>query len=192
MMNRMFGGIGVVALAMTLAIVGVIWAGGDDKKDDEKKEHDTARVVLEKAKVDLLKAIETAQAKVPKGKLIYASTEQEDGKLLFEVFLLVGDSVTEVEVDAVTGSVVKVEENQGDEVENLADAKKVLASSKITFAQAIATAKGKVEGGKPFECEFELEDGKSIIAVELLAGIKIMTVEIDAISGKVLEVNEEK
>ena len=191
-MNRMFGGIGVVALAMTLAIVGVIWAGGDDKKDDEKKEHDTARVVLEKAKVDLLKAIETAQAKVPKGKLIYASTEQEDGKLLFEVFLLVGDSVTEVEVDAVTGSVVKVEENQGDEVENLADAKMVLASSKITFAQAIATAKGKVEGGKPFECEFELEDGKSIIAVELLAGIKIMTVEIDAISGKVLEVKEEK
>ena len=192
MKDRMFGGISVVALSMTLAIVGVTGAGGNDKKDDEKKEHDTARTVLAKAKVDLMKAIETAQAKVPKGKLIYASTEHEDGKLLFEVFLLVGDSVTEVEVDAVTGSVVKVEENQGDEVENLADAKKVLASSKITFAQAIATAKGKVEGGKPFECEFELEDGKSIIAVELLAGTKIMSVEIDAISGKVLEVNEEK
>ena len=181
-----------VAVLMCLCLAAIGWAGSEDKKKDEKKEHDTARVVLEKAKIDLLKAIETAQGKIPKGKPIYATTAQEDGKLLFEVYLLVGDKVTEVEVDAVTGDVVKVEEGEEDEVENLADAKKVLASSKITFAQAIATAKGKVEGGKPFECEMELEDGKSIIEVELLAGIKVMKVEIDAISGKVLEVKEEK
>lgn len=192
MKTRIVGGIGVAALAITLGIVGAAWAGGEDKKKDEKKEHDTAKVVLEKAKIDLLKAIETAVGKVPKGKPIYATTAQEDGKLLFEVYLLVGDKVTEVEVDAVTGDVVKVEEGEEDEVENLADAKKVLAVSKITFAQAIATAKGKVEGGKPFECEMEFEDGKSIIKVELLAGIKVMKVEIDAISGKVLEVKEEK
>ena len=181
-----------VAVLMCLCLVAIGWAGSEDKKKDEKKEHDTARVVLEKAKIDLLKAIETAVGKVPKGKPIYATTEQEDGKLLFEVYLLVGDSVTEVEVDAVSGAIVKVKEGEEDEVENLADAKKVLASSKITFAQAIATAKGKVEGGKPFECEMELEDGKSIIEVELLAGKKVMKVEIDAISGKVLEVKEEK
>ncbi len=173
-----------------------VWAGADDKDKDkeknEKKEHETAAAVLGKATVDLSKAIETAQAKLPTGKPIYATTAQEDGKSLFEVYLLVGDSVTEVEIDAVTGVVAKVEENENDEVENLADAKKVLAASKITFAQAIATAKGKVEGGKPFECEFEMEDGKSIIEVELLAGTKVMKVEIDAISGKVMEVEEEK
>lgn len=50
---------------------------------------------------------------------------------------------------------------------------------------------GKVPGGKPFECEFELEKGKSIVEVELLAGSKIMEVEIDAITGEVLEVEEE-
>lgn len=148
-------------------------------------------MVLAKAKIELSKAIETAQAKVPKGKPIYATTAQEDGKLLFEVFLLVGDSVTEVEVDAVTGDVVKVEEGEDDEVEDLDNAKKVLAASKVTFAQAIATAKGKVEGGKPFEVEMEIEDGKSIIEVELLVGAKVMKVEIDAASGKVLEVEEE-
>lgn len=181
-----------VAALTCLCLAAIGWAGGEDKKDDEKKEHDTARVVLAKAKIDLLKAIEIAQGKIPKGKPIYATTEEEDGKLLFEVFLLVGDSVTEVEVDAVTGNVVKSEDGEEDEVENLAEAKKVLASSKVTFAKAIATAKGKVEGGKPFECEFELEDGKSIIEVELLAGTKVMKVEIDAVSGKVLEVEEEK
>ena len=176
---------------MCFCLAGFAWAA-EEGKNDEKKEHDTARAVLAKAKIDLAKAIETAQAKVPKGKPIYASTAQEKDKLLFEVFLLVGEKVTEVEVDAVTGAVGDVEEGEDDEVENLADAKKVLAASKITFAQAIATAKKKVEGGKPFEVEMELEDGKSIIEVELLAGTKIMKVEIDAISGKVLEVEEEK
>ena len=181
-----------VAVLTCLCLTSLVWGASDDKKGDEKKEHDTARIVLDKAKVELTKAIETAQAKIPKGKPIYATTNQEDGKLLFEVYLLVGDSVTEVEVDAVSGTIVKVKEGEEDEVENLADAKKVLASSKITFAQAIATAKGKVEGGKPFECEMELEDGKSIIKVELLTGKNVMKVEIDAISGKVLEVKEVK
>jgi uncharacterized membrane protein YkoI len=178
---------------MWLCLVGVVsWAGENDRKDDEKKEHDTAKAVLEKAKIDLSKAIDTAKAKIPKGKPIYATTEQEDGKTLFEVFLLVGDSVTEVEIDAVTGGVVKVEENEDDEVENLADAKKVLESAKIDFTKAITTAKSKVDGGKPFECEMELEDGKSIIEIELLAGKKVMKIEMDAVSGKVLEVEEEE
>lgn len=180
----------VVAL-LCLGLTAVAGLGGDDKKNDEQKEHDTARAVLAKAKIDLTKAISIAQAKAPKGKPIYAITAEENGQLLFEVFFLVGDSVTEVEIDAVSGEVAGSEDGEEDEVENLADAKKVLAASKITFAQAIASATAKVEGGKPFECEMELEDGKSIIEVELLAGDKIMKVEIDAVSGKVLEVEEE-
>lgn len=181
----------VLALSC-VCLMSTAWADKNDKKDDEKKEHDTAKAVLAVAKIDLAKAVATAQSKVPTGKPIYAQTDDENGKKLFEIYLLVGDKVTEVEVDAVTGEVAKVEEDEDDEVENLADAKKVLAASKITFSQAITTAKGKVEGGKPFEVELEIEDGKSIITVELLAGTKIMKVEIDAVTGKVLEVEEEK
>ena len=181
-----------VVVALMCLCLGAIGRADSEEKDDEKKELDTARVVLEKSKIELLKAIETAQEKIPKGKPIHATTEQENSKFLFLVFLLVGDSVTEVEIDAVTGEVVEVEEGEDDEVEDLAETKKVLASSRITFAQAIATAKGKVEDGKPFECEMELDDGNSIIEVELLTGTKVMKVEIDAISGEVLEVEEEK
>ena len=99
--------------------------------------------------------------------------------------------MTEVRVDAVTGKIKKVEENEDKDIEDLDDAKKVLKAAKITFAQAIATAKSKVEGGKPFEVETDLDDGKPIIAVELLAGDKFKTVEIDAVTGEVLEVEEE-
>ena len=47
---------------------GIVWAD----TEDEKAEHDTARAVLAKAKIDLAKAIETAQARIPTGKPFYA------------------------------------------------------------------------------------------------------------------------
>ena len=164
----------------------------EDADDAEKAEHETARAVLAGAKIDIAKAIETAQAKVAGGKPIYATTAKGSKSLRFDVFLWVGSSVTEVRVDAVSGAIKKVEENEDKDVENLEDAKKVLAAAKITFAQAIATAKGKVEGGKPFEVETAIEDGKSIIEVELLAGDKVTKVEIDAVTGEVLEVEDEE
>jgi len=170
---------------------GVVAAADDEAMDDEKSEHETAKAVLTGAKIDLVKAIETAQGKIAGGKPIYATTSKGKKSLRFDVFLLVGGSVTEVRIDAASGKVKKVEENEDKDIENLEDAKKVLAASKITFATAIATAKSKVEGGKPFAIGTELEDGKSIIEVELLAGEKVMTVEIDAVTGEVIEVEED-
>jgi uncharacterized membrane protein YkoI len=170
---------------------GIARAADEEAADDERAEHDTARAVLAKAKIDIAKAIEIAQAKIAGGKPVYASAAQGSQTLRFDVFLWTGKSVTEVKVDALTGTIKETEENEDEEIENLDDAKKVLAAAKITFAQAIATAKDNVEGGKPFEVETELEDGRSIIEVGLLAGDKVMTVEIDAVTGKVVEVEEE-
>jgi uncharacterized membrane protein YkoI len=176
---------------MCLCLAGIGWASNDDK-DQEKKEHETARSVLSKAKVDLSTAIETAQKKIPTGKPLFAITEVEHGTMQFDVYLLVGDSATEVEVDVVTGEVGKVEEGEDKEVEHLPEAKKGVSESKVTFAQAIALATSKVPGGKPFEIEYEMEDGKLVIEIELLADDKIMEVEIDAMTGNVVEVEEVK
>jgi uncharacterized membrane protein YkoI len=180
-----------IMVLICACLSGIARADADEAADDEKAEHETAKAVLAGATIDLAKAIETAEAKIPGGKPIYATTSKGNKALRFDVFLLVGGSVTEVRIDAVTGKVKKVEENEDKDIENLDDAKKVLKASKITFAAAIATAKGKVAGGKPFEVETELEDGKSIIEVELLAGDKVTTVEIDAVTGDVIEVEEE-
>ncbi|HEX4144782.1 MAG TPA: PepSY domain-containing protein [Pirellulales bacterium] len=178
---------------MCACLSGVARADAEEEKDDEKAEHAVAKEVLAGAKIDLAKAIETAQQKIAGGKPIYATTAKGSKSLRFDVFLLVGNgSVTEVRIDAASGKIKKIEENEDEDVEDLDDAKKVLAASKITFAQAIATAKGKVEGGKPFEVETDLEGGKSLIEVELMVGDKVMIVEIDAVTGEVVEVEEEK
>jgi len=69
------------------------------EKEDEKKEHAEAKAVLGKAKIDLLTAIRTAQAKVPDGKPMRASVEEEKEKYIFEVHFLTGEKVKSVEID---------------------------------------------------------------------------------------------
>ena len=53
------------------------------------------------AKTDLLAAVKMALQKFPDGKAFRAATEEEEGKAIFEVHVLVGDKIKEVEVDAV-------------------------------------------------------------------------------------------
>ncbi len=171
-------------LCLGIALVGQ--ANADD--DDDRK---VTQKVLGKATIDLSKALSVAEARVPKGKALYAVTEIEDDKPLFEVFLLVGKSVTEVEVDVVTGEVSKVEENEDDEIDDLPEVKKALKASKITLAEAIATAIKKVKKGKPFEASVELDDGEPKMYVAFLVGEKVTEVEIDAVTGKVLAVDTE-
>lgn len=67
--------------------------------------------LLKLAKVSPEAATATAQAKVPGGKIEAAEIEKEDGKLIysFEMKIAGKSGVEEVNVDALTGSVVGVE-----------------------------------------------------------------------------------
>jgi uncharacterized membrane protein YkoI len=178
---------------MCLLLAAAVWGGDEEKKtENEKSEHATARDVMAKAKIDLLKALETAQAKMPQGKPMKASVEEEDEKHMFEIHFLVGEKVKSVEIDAATGTVLKVEDDEDEGADEIAVAKKILQLSKTSFSQAISTAKGRVKDGKPFSVELEMEDNKPMIEVELLEGAKVMKVEIDAMTGKVMTVVEEK
>jgi uncharacterized membrane protein YkoI len=79
----------------------------DDDEDDEKAEDAAA-----KASVTLLQAMAAAQKRVPDGKPFEASSEMENGKLVFSVEFLSGDKIFEAQVDPVTGKVIKVEEEK--------------------------------------------------------------------------------
>ena len=66
--------------------------------------------LLKRAKVTAADATATAQARVPKGKIVSAEIEEENGKLLFSFDIRTDGKkgIDEVNVDAVTGKVLNV------------------------------------------------------------------------------------
>ncbi len=84
--------------------------------------------LLQRAKITAAVATATAQSKVPKGKIVSAEIEEEDGKLIFSFdFRTKGKTgIDEVAVDAMTGKVLNVQhETPKDEAkERAADRKK--------------------------------------------------------------------
>jgi uncharacterized membrane protein YkoI len=84
--------------------------------------------MLKKAKITAADATTTAMASVPRGKIVSAEIEEENGKLLFSFDIRTDGKtgIDEVNVDAVTGKVLSVQhETPKDEAkEKAADHKK--------------------------------------------------------------------
>lgn len=181
----------VVTATLCLAVA-PSWAGADQEEKSEEKEHAVARDVLKAARISLLQAIETAQKEIQGGAPFKAVAEEEDETHLFEVYFLKGGKVIEVAVDVTNGSVVETEEEEEElDEQTLMEVRQAVEMSMTKLPKAITIAQQRVRNSKPFELEVELENGKPVIEVELLAGQQIMSVEIDGTNGKVLEVEEE-
>lgn len=73
----------------------------------------------------------------------------------------------------------------------LASAQKLLEGAKLSMVEALQIAQKHVQDAKPLRAELQLEDGQVQYEVTMLAGRQRVDVEIDAVSGKVLEVVRE-
>jgi hypothetical protein len=109
-------------LGATLALFAPLHVTAAEEKEDE-------------AKLTKAEAQKTAMTKVPKGsKVKEAGIENEDGKLVWSFDIAVPGSadITEIQVDAMTGKVVKVEkESPADQAkEKAADEKAEQAKKK--------------------------------------------------------------
>lgn len=80
----------------------------DTGPDAQVKEEETG--LLAQATISPDSAVAIAKARVP-GRIVEAELEQEDGKLIysFDIKVVGKDELTEVDVDALSGMVVKVE-----------------------------------------------------------------------------------
>ena len=70
--------------------------------------------------------------------------------------------------------------------------KQAVAAAKISVAQAIEAAQKEVPGGKVIEAGLEAEKDATFYEVVVLSGEAVKEVKVDATSGKVLGVKEEK
>ena len=109
-----------MALA-TMLLAAPAFADGASMKEEKPG-------LLKRAKVTPDAATAAAQAKVPKGKIVSAEIEEEDGKLIysFDIRTKGRSGIDEVNVDAITGAVLGVQhETPKDEArEKAADKKK--------------------------------------------------------------------
>ena len=92
---------------MTAGVVGFLFAIGSSAWADDKEAKITD--LVKDATVTIEQAIKTASEKVP-GTVVEAELEKKHGKTVWEVEVLGADgNVTEVHIDAATGTVIDTE-----------------------------------------------------------------------------------
>ena len=148
--------------------------------------------LAKQAKITQDEAINAALEKVP-GTVEEVELEDEKGTIVYEIELVSTDGTEhEVEVDAQTGEVLKVEADDDDDGENEEEDSqnqaKLAKQAKITEDEAINMALEKVPGTVN-EIELEVENGTVVYEIEVLStdGTE-QEVKVDAQTGEVLKV----
>ena len=151
------------------------------------------------AVIDAARAVEIAVAAVG-GTLVEVERDREDGVDVYGVELRQADGrILDVHVDAVSGAVLRVEDewrdddDDGDDRDDWDDREDERAWSGVTDAissdAAARIAREAVGGGDVVEVERDEHRGRAIWEVSLREGGRTTEVYVDAVSGEVLEID---
>lgn len=147
-------------------------------------DHDT---IKPKAYDSLGKCVKAALTK-HEGKIVKTEFKSENKKGVYEFDIESADGTAwDIECDAKSGKIIEVEQ------EVKADDAKFKAAAKVSEADAKATALA-AHPGTVVETEYELEaDGKASYEFDILEADKEeIKVEVDAATGKIVEVSYEE
>lgn len=167
--------------------------------------------LAKQARITMEQARETALKRAP-GKIEEGELEKENGKLVYSFDIRTSDGmITEVQVDAKNGEVVSVEkedaakeaaekkqDSQKDDDDEESDASqkanqaKYAKQAKITMDEAKAIAL-KEKSGTITDQELEKKKGRILYSFDVRTSDgKVFDIEVDAKTGKVLKVVEDK
>lgn len=140
---------------------------------------------LSGATVSLSQAVEISE-KQALGKSVGAEFDIEKGRAVWEVKVLNSAGLQEFKVDAITGQVIKIEEEHlRGRLTNFVTGMnlKDLENAKTTLAQAVAMAESQSKG-KAVKVQVEHERGGVQFDVFMRVGDSTKKMKIDAASGK--------
>ncbi len=207
--NLLFLTLGLVLLGMVSTVP--VRADDDDDDDADMTPSVAKKIVkaMDDAKTSLAAGIKAAEDS-SKGKAVVAEGELDKDKLVFGVHCLAGDKLMDVDIEGKTGKVVeskeagkdearsaKVEDDKDEDDITPADAKKCVQAmdeAKTTLSAAIKIAEDSVKG-KAVMAHCEVAKDTVVFGVYCLAGEKLMDIDVDAKTGKVVEskkVSDEK
>lgn len=107
-----------------LGLVTLLAGCETEKGEHSEKHHNNQAALMAQAKISKETAQQTALAKVPNGTIKESELEKEHGKLQWSFDVATPDSkdITEVNVDAVTGSIISADkESASDEAKEAAE-----------------------------------------------------------------------
>jgi uncharacterized membrane protein YkoI len=183
-----------------LVIAGCSRNVADSGPDAVVKEDEAG--LMAQATVTSDSAIAIAKARVP-GRIVEAELEREGAALVYSFDIKVAgkDDLTEIDVDANTGAIIKVSDDPmavapAAPADSTADAvvkekeTGLLAQATITSDSAIAIAKARVPG-RIVEAELEREGDVLVYSFDIkVAGKDALTeVEVDARTGAIIKVS---
>ncbi|MEH7123603.1 PepSY domain-containing protein [Bacillus sp. JJ1773] len=171
--------IGVVSAAV---ILGGAVAAGAAKNDNPKAEMQNTNEKI----ITHEEAIKIALTKA-EGYVESVELENKSGKRYFEVEIENKDKEFEIRIDAITGDVLSVKEDLDDDDDDFEKTAKSTSNNFISIQKAIEIAEKEVNG-KVIEINRDEDDNQLIYEVELKTSKGEAEVEIDAVTGKVLDV----
>ena len=134
-----------------------------------------------------LAAISEQQAKdivkkeAPNGQIIKFKLDKENGKKVYEIEVMDGNIERDYEIDAETGAIVKLEQEQKNHGNNNS-----VNNPKISYDKAKEIALKNSKNGKFKEIELKHKNGVLVYDVEIAEGFMDREFLIDANTGEIL------
>ncbi|WP_262174764.1 PepSY domain-containing protein [Saccharococcus sp. Marseille-Q5394] len=163
------------------AVAGVLAIGGVALAEDS-----VPSVAKQAEKlISLQEAKQVATEKVKGGIVTEIELDKDDGRYHFDVDLKDGKYEYDLEVDAVTGEIIKFEK------ESDKNHKQEKSDKLLTKEEAIAIVKKKAVGTVK-EFELDTDDGRKVYDIEMKDDQFKYEIEIDAVTGEFLKSEKER
>ena len=140
--------------------------------------------VSDKKYIGLEKAKEIALEKTPDGQITKAEYDTEDGRMVYEVDVLLDGVEHEFDIDALTGDILKWD-NEAKDDDDHPSTSTTSSSTMIGRERAKKIAQGRLSGGKITELELEKDDGRWVYEGEIETAAVEVDFEIDAYTGDI-------
>jgi len=117
------------------------------------------------------------------GKVIEMELDKDDGRLVYEVEIVDGNQKAEIDLDAMNGDILEVEIERENKSDKMSDV--------LSIQEAKDLALKEFEG-KVIEIGLDKDDGRLLYEMELVNQNQKAEIDLDAVIGKVLEMEIER
>lgn len=175
------------AISATVILGGAVVAGAAKNDVPTVNLQQTSK---EKNIISSDEAIKIALKKVD-GIVDSVELESKNGQSYYEVEIDTVDAEYDFDIDAITGEILSFKEDKQDDDDKMKiDKSNAAQNNYITSQKAIEIAE-KAVNGKVMEIDLDDEDGQMIYEIELKTNAGEAELKLDAVTGKVLKIENE-